>query len=204
MPRRAPCGEGSRVPCRLAEHSKRERPTGPGHPLVIVRCHSHGEFFTIYPPGFLPYSRQKMPTKPEETRKAPALKAARDAAEPAVPRWPDCPEWPGFFGWASTQWRHLGRLGRWLGLTAATALEAQRFATALQVPLHEHAKARERYQQGGYRRRGQAIMGVLEALAAAGQRFLTSLMRAVHLSGLYGRAFFANEHGRLRPAVPFR
>jgi len=203
MPHSAPCGEGSTTPCRIGQHAMRERSTGPGYPLVVIRCHRHGKCFTVYPPGFVPYGRRRMPTKPEETATAPALQAARDAAAPTVARWPDWLAAQKRLGWASTQWRHLCRLGRWLGLAANTQLEAQRFATALQVPLHEHTAAREHYQRGGYRDRGRAVMRVLEAFVEVGHRWLHSLLRAAYLSGLYGRGFVADAHGRVRPAVPF-
>jgi hypothetical protein len=44
--------------CRLRKHDFRKRKTGPGIPLRILRCQSHGRHFTVYPIGHVPYGRQ--------------------------------------------------------------------------------------------------------------------------------------------------
>ena len=46
-----PYGEG----CRITQHDHRSRRTGPGHPLAVKRCHVHEHYFTVYPPGQVPY-----------------------------------------------------------------------------------------------------------------------------------------------------
>ena len=51
-----PYGEG----CRITEHDYRPRKTGPGHPLAVKRCHVHMHYFTVYPPGQVPYGRQRI------------------------------------------------------------------------------------------------------------------------------------------------
>ncbi len=51
-----PYGEG----CRISHHDCRPRKTGPGHPLAVKRCHVHGRYFTVYPPGQVPYGRQRI------------------------------------------------------------------------------------------------------------------------------------------------
>lgn len=38
-------------------HHRRERKTGPAHPVVVAECLTHGVAFTLYPPGFVPYGR---------------------------------------------------------------------------------------------------------------------------------------------------
>ena len=45
-------------PCRMRKHSFRGRKTGPGIPIRILRCKSHGQYFTVYPMGHVPYGRQ--------------------------------------------------------------------------------------------------------------------------------------------------
>jgi len=51
-----PFGEG----CRVRRHDVRRRKTGPAVPLVVCRCAVHGRFFTVYPPGYAPYARQRI------------------------------------------------------------------------------------------------------------------------------------------------
>ena len=43
--------------CRLEKHDFRPRKTGPEVPLRVLLCHTHGHFFTVYPPGHVPYGR---------------------------------------------------------------------------------------------------------------------------------------------------
>lgn len=62
-----PVGEISRCPeadegqtCATSHNGFRERVTGPGFPIQVMKCASHGRAFTVYPPGFLPYGRQRI------------------------------------------------------------------------------------------------------------------------------------------------
>jgi len=201
LPTSCPCDCGAAEPCQVAEHSYRDRRLGPGHPLVVVRCLTHGRFFTIYPPGFVPYSRQALPTTAAEVETAPALRAVRDAAAETTQRWPDYgdEERPG---WASTQWRHLVHLGTWLGLLGPELL-GQQVAAALDLPLHVHGAARKDYQTGGYRQWGQAILRVLRAVGRRGALW-ERLLRAGHVAGLIGRAVVVvNRTGQVQPLPAF-
>lgn len=201
LPVSGPCACGAAEPCQVAEHSYRERRQGPGHPLVVVHCLTHGRFFTIYPPGFGPYGRKALPTTAAEVETAPGLRAIRDAADETTSRWPafDVEERPG---WASTQWRHLLRLGTWLGLRGPELL-GQQVATALSLPLHVHAAARQDYQAGGYRQRGQAILRVLRVVGRRGALW-PRLLRAGHVAGVIGRAVVVvNRTGQVQPLPAF-
>ena len=51
-----PFAEGPK-PCRLEKHDWRARKTGPEVALRILRCRTHGVYFTVYPPGHVPYGR---------------------------------------------------------------------------------------------------------------------------------------------------
>jgi len=51
-----PFGEG----CRVRHHDVRERKTGPGIALAVCRCEVHERYFTVYPPGHVPYGRQRL------------------------------------------------------------------------------------------------------------------------------------------------
>lgn len=46
------------APCDVVRHGLRSRRTGPAHSLVVCRCHAHGQLFSVYPPGFVPYARR--------------------------------------------------------------------------------------------------------------------------------------------------
>ena len=52
-----PWAKGSE-PCRIRKHDFRRRKTGPGIPIRILRCRSHGLYFTVYPMGHVPCGRQ--------------------------------------------------------------------------------------------------------------------------------------------------
>ncbi len=201
VPRSAPCAEGARCRCRVVLHSHRSRKTGPEHPLAVVRCQVHHQSFTIYPPGFVPFGRQRLPRSESEIDSAPALLAVDDRSDPEVARWPDWADPDGVEpGWASTQWRQIGRWGWWLGLSGPEAL-GQQVATTLGIPQHDHAEARRQYRAGGDRSRSQAILGILAVVGKVGG-VLRRLLRAGHLVGLIGRAFAADGLGRLRRLVP--
>jgi hypothetical protein len=171
--------------------------------LAVVRCRAHGQSFTIYPQGFVPYGRQRLPRQRAEIESAPALLAVDDRADPEVARWPDWADADGVEpGWASTQWRQIGRWGQWLGLSGSgSEALGQRVAAVLGVPQHEHAAGRVRYGEGGDRSRSQAVLSVLAAVGRAG-RVLVRLLRAGHLVGLLGRAFRVDGLRRLWPLVP--
>lgn len=51
-----PFGEG----CRVRHHDVRERQTGPQIGLAVCRCEVHERYFTVYPPGHVPYGRQRL------------------------------------------------------------------------------------------------------------------------------------------------
>jgi len=53
----APGSSGSGPPCDIRVHHRRSRKTGPGFPLFVVECRTHGVTFTVYPPGHVPYGR---------------------------------------------------------------------------------------------------------------------------------------------------
>lgn len=172
--------------------------------MAVIGCRTHGRFFTIYPPGFVPYGRQRLPRRKEEVTlsiAAPALEAVVHAADDRMDRWPDWSDPEGNKpGWASTQWRQIARWGAWLGLVGPPGL-GQQIATSLGVPLHDHGAQRARYQRGRYRDRGRAIVQVLEAVGHVGG-FLKRLLSAGFIAGLIGRGFVMDGRGRLRPVTP--
>ncbi len=69
----APVGET----CRLRKHDFRDRKTGPRFGLRILYCSTHQRYFTVYPPGHVPYGRQAVAPIDERGRvAAPEQEAA--------------------------------------------------------------------------------------------------------------------------------
>lgn len=65
--RMKPVGKIERCPwadeeqrCDTYRQGFRDRITGPGFPIQIIGCKSHGRTFTVYPMGFGPYGRRRM------------------------------------------------------------------------------------------------------------------------------------------------
>ncbi len=56
--------------CELREHCFRDRKTGPRFALRIFHCVTHRRYFTVYPPGHVPYGRQAMAPVDERGRVA--------------------------------------------------------------------------------------------------------------------------------------
>lgn len=54
--------------CAVARHDRRPRKSGPEHALVVCRCRAHGVFFTVYPPGYVPYGRVPVVAEDSEGR----------------------------------------------------------------------------------------------------------------------------------------
>ena len=46
--------------CRLRKHSWRRRKSGPCLPLRVLHCRRHSRYFTVYPIGHVPYSREPL------------------------------------------------------------------------------------------------------------------------------------------------
>ncbi len=51
------CPLGGDGVCRLTVQLYRPRKTGPGYPVQVLLCRTHGRSFTVYPPGHVPYGR---------------------------------------------------------------------------------------------------------------------------------------------------
>ncbi len=64
--------------CGLRKHDFRDRKTGPEFALRILYCRRHRHYFTVYPPGHVPYGRQAIAPLDEQGRVvAPGQEAAR-------------------------------------------------------------------------------------------------------------------------------
>lgn len=195
MPKSAPCGCSGE--CRIREHSMRERRTGPGHPLVVIECTVHGRYFTLYPPGYVPYGRRRLIVEDEDDEQT-VFTAAKEASAGAE-RWSET----GDEGrWWSTQWRQIRRCGELLALECEVA-KGERVSMHLGISLHEHVEARSRYGHSSFRERGRAVMQVVGAAIGAGVGLLWRLLKAGYESGCLGRSFYADAQQRLIAVMLF-
>lgn len=216
IPDEGPCKDGD-SPCRVGSHHWRSRSTGPGFPILVVKCWAHDKAFTLYPSGYYPYGRRKVaPVAPDgadlrkggewieaysQTLFAAAVDAARGVAWPRESDGLEEHCWPSMC-------RRLSTAVLWLGLTPepddeVTKQIARRVreerAADLDVdllPLKEGAAAIR--AAPGYRSRGTAVVKVLGELPV-GRPLLECLLRAGHSAGLFGEPFVP-----VRPGGPLR
>lgn len=213
LPTHGPCGELDPRPCRLWIDHRRERKTGPEFPLTVLRCGAHDRrAFTLYPPGHVPYGRQRIApiavdgsAVHSESGDAVAafgstvFAAAVDAANGRAWSRDVCAPW-----W-SVQGRWLERLMRWVGVAVDidAAMRARLAATLGVAQLLLLDQVKRIVVAPGYRRRGQAVTAVLAALRRDASLY-DRLVRAGHEAGLWARPLrWDPEAGRLR-ALPFR
>lgn len=60
IPAICPKGHNDGESCRITINHHRARKTGPCFPLTVVECHTHSLYFTLYPPGHVPYGRRPL------------------------------------------------------------------------------------------------------------------------------------------------
>jgi len=213
MPAQGPCREFSDVPCRLSIDHLRRRKTGPEFPLAVLRGRSHGRrAFTAYPPGDVPYGRQRIaPVAPDgrvvhvestdsiAAYAETAFAAATDAADGRA--WSRTERGP----WWSVQGRWLARLVRWVGVAVELDERARGALAALlgvaQLVLLEQMKRIAAH--AGYRQRGRAVVCVLARLGS-GASVADRLVAAGAEVGLWPRALRWHPDVEQLRAVPFR
>ena len=214
--------EGER--CAISKHRWRSRKTGPAFPLRILRCRTHPHYFTVYPTGHTPHSRQRLtpiaspPVAPTEQAAAgeqwegTVFEAAVGAAsgklglrevihgDPIEPRY-------------ATQRHRIGRAGLLLALAAETGERvAEVVAQTLKLLGLEHQSARQAFSRSRtLAARGAVIVSVLQVMPLTGA-LDTRLLGAGFLVGLWGRPALWDAHTSSRtfppcarpPAVPAR
>ena len=209
LPTDGPCQEADDRPCRLGVHQSRLRKTGPEYELVMVHCHTHGRFFTLYPPGYAPYKRKPVAlvapdgrpvlrqVDPEvgegellarlESFTGTLFEAGLDASLGNA--------WPRFGPWGlggaerywSTQCRQIEVAALLLGVSgglAAPDREAVTEVLGVERMLVSELSAKVR-RRPGYRVRGDAIAQVLATLPR-GRCEVDRLLDAGHVAGLWG------------------
>jgi hypothetical protein len=172
IPDTCPLGVEDGQPCRLFLDHWRVRKTGPCFPLSVLCCRTHEIAFTLYPPGYTPWGREKWaPVAPDgavlrgedgalcfhDTYFEAALVAARGIVWPREKEFTEDFRKPSFI----TQQCHLDRALRLLGLNGDQAWR-EAVAQSLFIPgqrLHEAAQAIE--WPCDLRALGQAVRDVL-------------------------------------------
>jgi hypothetical protein len=221
---------GGDDPCRIWLHHRRPRKTGPGFPLTVVECRTHGVVFTLYPPGYVPYGRVAMapvdpggrllraPTERDEQDELCAAADEQgdsdagqltwdatlfDAAQDAARGLP----WPRRNSSGPGGWRTQGRwivLGATiLGLTSPLR-EVSADQGLLGVSALTQRESTLAYADAhGYRDRGRAVTLPLLDLEHAGPFVLEWLLVAGFVAARWGRPRRSDPRsGRLRDIAP--
>jgi hypothetical protein len=200
--------------CRLKLDHYRERKTGPGFQLTVVRCTTHKKALTLYPPGHYPYGRVAVaPAAPDGALLLKAdqvsaegndveggksvsrvdwsmtvFEAAQDAAQAEA--------WPRE---SPSRWRTQGRwlqLGaRLLGIGPAVydtntdrgQRHRERMAGTLGLRTMHVLEGAQRYKDSrGYCDRGQTVMHVLHQLPMP-RTLSERILAAGAIAGLWGQ-----------------
>lgn len=188
---------GAGEPCQICKHGFRARKTGPQIPLRILLCKPHCRYFTVYPPGHVPYGRcgvaavdlrgetiERSEMEPDASCQGCLFEAALDVVagrmwerEPVEdlerPRYP-------------TQRRRLEHCGLLLGLSCALPrVVVEQIRDHLGLDGLDHTLERQRFQQPKRPTpRAEAILATHQQVAR-NQR-VQRLLAAGSLSGLWG------------------
>jgi len=189
VPEHCPFG-GDGETCRVHRHDWRPRGFGPGHPLRIVLCVTHGRAFTLYPPGWFPFSRRPVAVRSRDWTKTIFVAAVCAAAGQL---WPE--EQAGDYGHrATSQRRFIERCGQWLGLDESLR-QGEVVAEALGVPLAIYASSQEQWTDAAGRvQRGRVIRDLLAAVPDEDGRLVTRMLRVV----IRGRYEWFNDRSDAR------
>ena len=192
-PKSLPCGCDGRE-CRIVVHEWRHRKTGPEHRLMVVYCKTHGTYFTIYPPGYVPYGRIAVtPVNDEKTWSGTIFGSAMDET------WRSAYRYTGGMCWQSHR-RCVEKCGHLLGLSGEFTV-CENAAAILDVPLHVQVSARTRFAAAGLDGQVDAVRSVLTAITVS-PRLWRQMMRLGWETGVGGRAWEWSADERLVPLFP--
>lgn len=205
-------------PCAITAHDWRERKSGPGFPILVLRCDAHGHGFTLYPLGHVPYGRTAIAPvncEGELLRGATAndnvevkrgrvawattvFGAALDAAGGSA--WPRelCYEQATGPTWF-TQTSRLVKGAQILGIAPApTPRVGETIATTLAIPRLAWRDAERAWPRAsGYRERGKLLVSLLQRLPR-GRRVVDRLLESGALAGAWGVVTRWDERGAHR------
>jgi hypothetical protein len=200
----------------VRKKSTRARKTGPGFPLSVLKCHTHAEHFTVYPPGYAPYQRVPVLAlspdgaailgEDQKAAKGPAVfegsifGAALDARRRRA--WARSSEGGAPERWWSTQGRHLDLALRLTGISRSVSERTRELVAAVLGVALLFLREGAREELHGYHERGTAVSKILSKVRGGRQRALRLLV-AGHLVGCWGRPRSSDRRGRTLEDLPF-
>jgi len=191
--------------CKIVVDHLRERKTGPPFSLYVVRCEEHKVGFTLYPPGYYPYSRHALvPVDAEGNRLTNSDKdislcvgalfeAATDAADAML--WTSEGDDGSFEQRLSTQVRHLQRAALLLGISPDIEQYLRdETAQIINIPAQLLIDTSNKISLPtcGHQCRGKEICNILQTIPA--ETLFERLAETGAGAGLWPSPFFLNNN----------
>lgn len=200
--------------CKIKINHRRERKTGPSFSLFVILCREHNKGFTLYPPGYYPFSRHTLaPVAPDGCQLAERTDNHRfsgtifDAALDAEAGLAWCQEssinslTPRF----TTQTRHLERAVQLFGIGSGNnAPQREEVAQIMMIPgqlLHDSTAALN--DVSGIKAKGTAISTILNQIPVTATLF-ERLSEIGAGAGLWPTPLFCDPTRRSLHPTPFR
>lgn len=199
---RCPLAEAGEL-CQICKHGFRNRKTGPEIPLRILRCEPHSRYFTVYPPGYVPYGRccvavvdlqgepvERLTPEPEASCRGSLFEAPLDVAagriwerEPVLDL--EAPRYP-------TQARRFRHCARLLGLDPSLpSVVVEQIREDLGLDGLDHHLARQQFRQAqDWTEQAEVILTVYQQ--SPFKRRAMDLLCAGSRVGLWGHPWLWN------------
>jgi len=184
--------------CRLKQHSGRVRKSILDHPLVILRCATHGGYLTLYPPGFTPYARLPLvhcdtllqPLELENAMQDPWTETRLELPEPVLRRSHDLDTESQGVARKSGRRRGSRRVAfaaRLLGVKGANTRLIEQLSVLLSLVLSNLMEAAATVETTLVGR--VKLLRPLLAALVMDQTLLSRLMEAGYRTALFGKAW---------------
>jgi hypothetical protein len=196
----------SGLKCLIKFNGFRKRKSGTQYPIAICRCKSHKRTFTIYPPGWTPFSRrQNVPLSPNgfniifsssesDQWQNTSFGAAIDAAN--LKFWPqmtgDIPAWTKKsgvipYGVAKTQRRHIAGILALFALSPTSNNLQAKVVAELNLDLSILASAAIRVRDGpGIENCGTEGAAVLRSFVLSNRQLHSGIKRLGNVQKFWG------------------
>lgn len=191
------CPSEARGSCRIYLKDWRERPTGPGFPLAVIRCVTHKVYYTLYPPGYAPYGRKPLVLlspdggfverdASQEAFEGTYFQAVLDGAKGFA--WPKASLEGSLCSRFLTQVRHINRCCLLLGLARGSPVTVDDVRLHLGLSGSLVAQAGRMMElHAGYQERSRAAYQLLKLLNEDQKTFNGTTILG-HLAGLWPKA----------------
>jgi hypothetical protein len=214
LPNECPWRRPGDRPCKLLSKNSRKRKTGPKS-LTQLKCNTHDEHFTLYPPGYAPYQRVPVARLApdgtwirDESGNAPrglkafektVFHAALDAREHRP--WARKSHDQNPERWWSTQGRHL-EVALWLTGLATSLADGVRRQISEILGVTEFLLKEARKESSGYRAKGQGVCQILRKVRG-GRACGLRLLLCGYVVGKWGRPWSWNTRHRCYEKLEF-